>query len=241
MMNKLEEFLKFMQGFDCVDLTHTLEENIPTFPGHTKFFLNEWVSPGDPAFLNIISIGDHSGTHFDAPAHFNRDEDDPVRKLCHEIDPMAMMGRAVKLTFGPFEATNATVGAGDVKAWEEKNRAITSEDIVIFNYQWSKKWALVTKDDKFANKWPGLDGSAAEYLLEKNIRVVGTDCMSIDAADGCGFTFPGHLNMLRKGVLVLENLANLDLLPSEFVLICLPLKLKNAGGSPVRAIALTPR
>jgi kynurenine formamidase len=241
MMDKLNQFLDLLRGFECVDLTHILEENIPTFPGHTKFFMNEWVSAGDPAFLNVISMGDHSGTHFDAPAHFNHDKADPARLYCHEIDPMALVGRAVKLTFGPFEAVNATIGAKDIKAWEAKNRAITPEDIVIFDYQWANKWRLVTEGSEFTDKWPGIDPSAAEYLLQKKIRAVGTDCLSIDAADGCGYAFPGHLDMLRKGVLVLENLCNLEKLPNEFALICLPLKLRDAGGSPVRAVALVPR
>lgn len=240
-MSKLDELVTLLGGFEVVDLTHTVENNMPVFPSHTKFFLNEWISPGDPAFLNMMVMGDHTGTHFDTPSHFNHDRSDPVRKTCHEIEPAALSGRAVKLTFGPFEADNCTISAGDIKAWEAKNREITAEDIVILDYQWAPRWKLVTEGNEFMENWPGIDPSAGEYLLSKGIRVVGTDCASIDAADGCGFQFPGHLGLLVKGILVIENLTNLDKLPNEFLLVAMPLKLKGAGGSPIRAVALVPK
>lgn len=241
MSGKINDFMELLSGFEAIDLTHMVEENMPVFPSHTKFFLNNWVCPGDPAFLNVMIMGDHTGTHFDAPAHFNHDESDPNRKLCHEIEPMALTGKAVKLTFGPFEADNSTISADDIKAWEAKNRPITQDDIVILDYQWGAKWKSVTQGNEFMENWPGIDVSAADYLMEKKIKVVGTDCASIDASDGCGFKFPGHLSMLTKGVLVLENLANLDKLPNEFIFMSLPMKIKGAGASPIRAVALLPR
>jgi kynurenine formamidase len=91
------------------------------------------------------------------------------------------------------------------------------------------------------DKWPGIDESAADYLLEKKIRVIGTDCASVDSADGDGFKFPAHLKLLVRGVLMIENLKNLSSLPTEFIFMGMPLKIKNAGGSPIRAVALIPK
>ena len=241
MSTNIDSFLNLLEGFEVIDLTHTLENNMPTFPSHTKYFLNRWVSPGDPAFLNVMLIGDHTGTHFDTPAHFLHDETNPIRKLCHEIDPMAMTGRAVKLTFGPFPANNSIVNALDIMAWEAENIKLREEDIVIFNYQWAEKWAPVSESNAFMEAWPGLGESAVNYLIDKKVRVVGTDCASIDSADGDGGKFPGHLGLLFSGILVIENLMNLKSLPTEFVFIGLPLKIKDAGGSSIRALALVPK
>ena len=238
MSDSLNQFLELLGKFKVVDLTHTLENKMPTFPHHTKYFFNRWISPGDPAYLNAMLIGDHTGTHFDAPAHFLHDESNPLRKLCHEIDPSAMIGRAVKLTFGPFPADNSTISAQDVMAWEAENVELREDDIVFFDYRWAAKWAPADESNAFLEAWPGLSESAVDYLIDKKIRAVGTDCASIDSADGDGGKFPGHLGLLFTGILVIENLTNLESLPTEFVFIGLPLKIKDAGGSPIRALAL---
>ena len=237
----ISQFLDLFNKFDVVDLTQTLENNMPTFPNHTKYFFNHWISPADPAYPNAMLIGDHTGTHFDTSAHFLHDESNPFRKFCHEIDPSAMIGRAVKLTFGPFPSDSSTISAQDIMAWEDKNVALREDDIVIFDYQWAAKWALADRSNAYMEAWPGLSESAVDYLIDRKIRVAGTDCASIDSADGDGWKFPGHLNMLCKGILVIENLANLSSLPVEFIFIALPLKIKDAGGSPIRALALLPK
>ena len=233
----INQFIKQLGEFEVIDLTHTLENKMPTFPHHTKYFFNRWLSPGDPAYLNAMLIGDHTGTHFDSSAHFLHDEANPARKLCHEIDPMSMIGRAVKLTFGPFPADNSTVSAQDIKEWEAENVELKEGDIAIFDYQWAEKWAPVDESNAYMDAWPGLGESAAEYLIEKKLRAVGTDCASIDSADGDSGKFPGHLKILCTGILVIENLTNLKPLPTEFIFIGLPLKIKDAGGSPIRALA----
>jgi len=241
MSGKINELIELLGNFDVVDLSHTIENNMPTFPSHTKYFINNWICPGDPAFLNSMVMGDHTGTHMDAPAHFLHDESDPNRKLIHEIDPMAISGRAIKMTFGPFPAENCTISAQDIKDWEAKNIEIAEGDIVFIDYQWADKWTTVDISNAVMEAWPGLDVSAADYLLEKKIRVIGSDCASIDAADGDGFQFPAHLKILTSGILMVENLKNLGKVPSEFFFVGMPLKLKDAGGSPIRAVALVPR
>ena len=240
MSDRINQFLKLLGGFEVVDLTRTMENNMPTYPSHPKYFLNRWISPGDPAYLNVILMSDHTGTHFDASAHFLHDETSPIRKLCHEIDPMSMIGRAVKLTFGPFPADNSTVSASDIIAWEAENTELREGDIAVFDYQWADKWALVDDNNAFMEAWPGLSECAVDYLIGKKVRAVGTDCASVDSADGDGGKFPGHLGLLFRGILVIENLMNLHMLPNEFLFIGLPLKIKSASGSPMRALALVP-
>ncbi len=83
---------------------------------------------------------------------------------------------------------------------------------------------------------PGLSVSAAKYLASKKVSLVGIDSPSIDV--GTDSKFSVHQIFAKKGILIVENLANLDKIKSsKFHLVVLPLKLKNATGSPVRAVA----
>ena len=87
-------------------------------------------------------------------------------------------------------------------------------------------------------KNPGLAVSAAKYLASKKINMVGIDSPSIDLGKDSKFSV--HHILAKSGILIVENLANLEKINSEmFHLIVAPLKLKNATGSPVRAMALT--
>ena len=84
---------------------------------------------------------------------------------------------------------------------------------------------------------PGLSKSAANYLVSKKINLVGIDSPSIDL--GIKKSFPVHKILAKHDILIVENLANLAKISSlDFEFIVLPLKLKNATGSPVRAIAV---
>jgi len=81
-----------------------------------------------------------------------------------------------------------------------------------------------------------LSVSAAKYLASKKINLVGIDSPSIDLGKDSKFSV--HQIFAKKGMLIVENLANLDKIKSsKFRLVVLPLKLKNATGSPVRAVA----
>jgi kynurenine formamidase len=83
---------------------------------------------------------------------------------------------------------------------------------------------------------PGLSTAAAKYLVSKKINLVGTDSPSIDL--GKDKRFPAHHIFSKNNILIVENLANLEKIrASKFHFVVLPLKLKGATGSPVRAIA----
>jgi kynurenine formamidase len=78
---------------------------------------------------------------------------------------------------------------------------------------------------------------AAEYLLEKSIAALGVDSLSPDPPEALR-THPIHPFVLKKQVLILENLCNLEQLPDFFVFLALPLKIRGGSGSPIRAVAV---
>jgi len=120
----------------------------------------------------------------------------------------------------------------DIQKFEKKHGKIASFSSVIFYTGWQRN----LQKKYYFTKNPGLSISAAKYLASKKINLVGVDSPSIDL--GTDSKFSVHQILAKKGMLIVENLANLEKIKSsKFLLVVLPLKLKNATGSPVRAIA----
>ena len=232
----VDHLLKIFGQSRIVDLTRRLEAGIPTYPTHPKYFQMRWCSMGDPAEMNQLILGEHTGTHVDAPSHFVR-EGDPARKSLDEIGLDQFIGRAVKLTFGPFPAENVQLSVDAIRKWESDNLALEENDIALFDFQWGSKWAAGEAGFDFLDRWPGLSRSAAEYLAERKVKLVGTDCISLDPGDG-GDDLAAHLTLLPKGILILENVCNLSAIDTVSFFMALPLNIAGGTGAPVRAISV---
>jgi kynurenine formamidase len=134
-----------------------------------------------------------------------------------------------------------------IKIKKEKNQSIQKSDIIKFEKTYGKiqnkstvifftGWQKNLKKVNYFIENPGLSISAVTYLVSKNTNLVGIDSPSIDS--GKNKTFPAHKILLKNNILIAENLKNLDKISTQnFKLLVLPLKLKNATGSSVRAIA----
>lgn len=228
-------------GYRLVDLSRELVQGIPTFPTHPKFFLLPFPAMNDVAEFNQLVMSDHSGTHVDTPAHFVPEHDDARRVYTHEVAIAGLMGRALKLTFGPFEAVSHNIGLADIEQWEADNLAIEPGDIVLFDTGWADRWSLVPEGFDYLQGWPGITGEAAKYLRERGVKAVGIDCISIDPGDKSGPDLRAHYELLPEGVLVIENLCNLSEIPEVSYFMAFPLRLKGGTGSPLRAVSLVPR
>ena len=225
-------------GYEWVDLSHTLEENIPAFPTHARFgkALYESYEYGDPARHYGLTMGEHTGTHMDAPLHFI--PNGPAHYGTDEIPLHRLAGRAATI-----EATD--LGSGDllrvgrIEAWETEHGPIEAGDRVLIRYGWDSRWATGPKGRRFLEDWPGLSVEAAEYLVGKGVSLVGCDTLAIDAT--VSTENPAHYALLGNEVYIVENLNNLDRLPPFCHFLALPLKIRGGSGSPVRAVALVPR
>jgi kynurenine formamidase len=207
-----------------VDLTLTVSEKIPTFPGSPKPHFIEWETiPKDGYNLELLFLSTHTGTHIDAPFHFAKNG-----KKIHEIMPERLVNEAVLIRIG--KNSNRSISKTDIQNFEQKNGKIESGSTVIFHTGWQKN---LNKEFYFTEN-PGLSVSAAKYLVSKKINMVGIDSPSIDL--GTDSKFSVHHVLAKNNVLIVENLANLNKIKSNsFHLITSPLKLKNATGSPIRA------
>jgi kynurenine formamidase len=229
-INQLNEL--FTQ-FHIVELSHRLEEGIPTFPTHSKFYHMPWRQYNDPALMYQILMHEHNGTHVDAPAHYIAGEIDPGKDYMDKVAPNRLIAPANLLSFSisPSELVTRAM----VEQWEKNHHIINKEEIVLFNFGWHRKWALWEAGQEYIAEWPGIDRSCAEYLLGKGIKAVGTDCLGLDAFGSTDI--PAHDTLLKNGILILENLANLDQLPDRCFFIALPLAIKDGTASPIRALA----
>ena len=207
-----------------IDLTLTVSEKIPTFPGSPKPHFIEWETiPKDGYNLELLFLSTHTGTHIDAPFHFVKNG-----KKIHEINPERLVNEAVLIRVG--KNSNRSISKTDIQNFEQKNGKIENGSTVIFYTGWQKN---LNKEFYFSEN-PGLSISAAKYLASKKINMVGIDSPSIDL--GTDSKFSVHHILAKNNILIVENLTNLNKIKSNnFHLITSPLKLKNATGSPIRA------
>ena len=209
-----------------VDLTLTVSDEIPTFPGSPQPSFIPWENVKEDGYnLELLFLSTHTGTHMDAPYHFL----EKGAKI-HEISLKKLVSEAVLIKSKKKDGESIT--KIDIQKFEKKHGKITSFSSVIFYTGWQKN----LQKKYYFTKNPGLSVSAAKYLASKKINLVGIDSPSIDLGKDSKFSV--HQIFAKKGMLIVENLANLEKIKSsKFHLVVLPLKLKNATGSPVRAIA----
>lgn len=208
------------------DLTLTVSEKIPTFPGSPQPHFIEWAElKKDHYNLEMLFLSSHTGTHVDVPYHFV----DTGKKI-HQIDPQRFLTEAILIKINA--KPNYAITKSDIVKFEKKNGKIPRGATVVFATGWNDN----LRRKSFFEENPGLEASAAKYLVTKKINLVGIDSPSIDL--GRDSSFSSHHILLRNNVLVLENLCNLNKIKSKrFRLVALPLKLQGATGSPVRAVA----
>ena len=209
-----------------IDLTLTVSDKIPTFPGSPQPNLIPWENIKEDGYnLELLFLSSHTGTHMDSPYHFL----EKGAKI-HEISLKKLVSEAALIQ--SRKGSGESITKTDIQKFEKKSGKIDGFSSVIFQTGWQRN----LQKKYYFTKNPGLSVSAAKYLASKKISLVGIDSPSIDLGKDAKFSV--HQIFAKKGILIVENLANLDKIKSsKFHLVVLPLKLKNATGSPVRAIA----
>jgi len=210
-----------------IDLTLTISSTIPIFPGSPKPQFILWNTIKKDGYnLELLFLSSHTGTHLDAPYHFVKNG-----IKIHEIPLDRLIGTAILIKIKKIK--NQKINKNDLILFERKNGIIPENSSVIFYTGWQQN---LRSDYYFINN-PGLSESAAKYLISKKINLVGIDSPSIDLGQNKFFSV--HKLLSKNNILIVENLSNLDKISTrKFDFIILPLKLKNATGSPVRALAI---
>jgi len=230
--------LRALRELRLIDLSQTLEEQMPRFPTHAMFFHNLWSSyqHGGRSLHYQLVMHEHNGTHVDAPIHFLGHAPPEAHVTIEHVPLTRLIGRGVRIDCRGMNSGDY-VSKRRVGDWEAQHGAIEAGDIVIFDFGWAARWAPRPNDRSYVDDWPGVGMDAAEYLLSQPVAAIGVDTLSPDPPQALARR-PIHPVVLEKQTLIIENLCNLDQLPDFFVFIALPLKIRAGSGSPIRAVAL---
>jgi len=206
------------------DLSHTINNNMPVYPGMEK-----------PAIINLATVetkgwaekrltfSSHIGTHMDAPAHILESAD-----TLDKFHADKFFGPACKV-----DLTNLPTNKIDLPMLKKNKKIFEKAEFVLLNTGWNKYW----NTELYCGDFPTLTADAAEWLCSLPIKGIGLDAISVDCC--LSENLPIHKILMSHNKLIIENLTNLYSLPdSGFYFSCFPLKIEEADGSPVRAAAI---
>jgi kynurenine formamidase len=239
-----------------IDLTQPLGPATPVIglppifapsPGVTIDTISKYDDKGPAWYWNTISMGEHTGTHFDAPVHWITGKDLP-NNACDTIPIRQFVGPAcvIDVTADVSRDPDFLLSPERLKAWESEHGRIPAGAWVLLRTGWSRR----TDAASFMNARedgphsPGFDARTSKLLAEdRNVLGVGVETIGTDAGQAGRFDppFPNHTIMHGAGKFGLASLCNLDQLPATgAIVIAAPLKIVNGSGSPLRVIALAP-
>ena len=200
---------------------------------------------GPAWYWNVIHMGEHTGTHFDAPIHWITGKDLKENR-CDTIPASRFVGPACVLDVTSNVAANDDflVMPDHVLAWERAHGRIPRGAWVLLRTDWSKR----TDPAAFLNvkadgpHSPGFHKTTSELLAnDRDVLGVGVETVGTDAGQAGMFAppFPNHTTKHGAGKFGLASLCNLDQLPvTGAIVIAAPLKIVNGSGSPLRVLAM---
>jgi len=237
-INKLSEVIR---ECEMIDLSPTLENDIPRWPTHPPLVINPTVTHShDGYYCQTLFMAEHTGAHVDAPAHQVAEMMDstidiyPANYLC---------GQAVTY---PLHRLNARPGqrvtTQQILELEKEMGTFAGEnEIVLLDFHWFEYWTTERDWKYYAANEPGLAEDAVRLFAERKVRAVGSDTIACDTPVIAGEeleSYGHHVHWLPNHILIMEELKNLDKLPVRSFFIAVPLKIKNGSGSPIRPFVL---
>ena len=238
-----------------VDLTQPLGPSTPVIdlppmfaasPGVTMDVISRYDDRGPAWYWNTLRLGEHTGTHFDAPIHWITGKDLP-NNSCDTIPASRFIGPAcvIDVTEDVARAPDFLLTVERLEAWETRHGRIPKGAWVLLRTGWSKRdGAGFINAGEDGPHSPGFDPGTSRVLAhDRDVLGVGVETIGTDAGQAGTFNppFPNHATMHGAGKFGLASLCNLDQLPpTGAIVIAAPLKIVNGSGSPLRVIALTP-
>ena len=201
-----------------IDVTVPLDSNTPTYPGNTVFSLEpiKRLARGDSSNVSSLHLSAHAGTHVDAPRHFF-DEGSGAEML--PLEMLCGRARVIELT------TRKAITPDDLAGID------LNEDVrVLLKTHNSRLWG----SPEFHPDFIGVSDAGARYLVERGVKVLGVDYLSVEAYKTPGA--PAHHVLLGAGTIVIEGLNLRDVEPGVYEMFCLPLAVVGSDGAPARVV-----
>lgn len=204
------------------DISVGISSAMPVWPGDPAVNLERVSDISDGAHANVsrLSCSVHTGTHVDAPLHFV-DGMPGVDQM--PLDDLIGEALVVGLDSGDH-IDAARLDVADVPPGTRR---------ILFKTPNSEYWAEPTHP--FHRDFAAIEPDGAQWLVERGLRLVGVDYLSVAPF---GSSIPTHRILLQAGVILVEGLDLRAVPPGKYELLCLPLKLMGGDGSPARAVLL---
>ena len=204
------------------DISVLIRPDLAPFPGNPPPALVPVLrrAEGDATDVSELRIGTHTGTHVDAPSHL-LDGGSTADRLALEI--LVGMAWVLDLRGASGHLDAATLE----RAWPDGR-----PERLLLRTRNSEHWGHAA--EPYPIDYLGVRPDAAAMLVQRGVRLVGTDALSVEPYDTPGR--PTHRLLLDAGVVIVEGLDLRDVEPGQYRLVCLPLRLHGADGSPARAI-----
>lgn len=204
---------------EWIDISVPVRNGMVHWPGDPPFHIEraEDQEKGDIATVSRMTLGVHTGTHMDAPLHFIRG--------AGSIDTMPL-----DATIGPARVISIADSHSITRTELARHKIAAGERVLFKTANSGRSW----KSDAFDESFVFISQDAARYLAEVEVQTVGVDYLSVG-----GYREDGpetHHALLGSGVWIIEGLDLSGVEPGEYELVCLPLRLIGAEGSPARAI-----
>lgn len=246
--------IQTLKSKKTIDLTHSLNESFPGLAlppemGQVANFKKEQISRYDEKgpgwYWNNITVGEHFGTHFDAPVHWVTGKDHPNNSVdTIPVENFIAVANVIDASVEVAENPDFVLTPEFIQKWEKEHGDIDEGAWVLFRTDWSKRSfekEFTNTDENGLNHTPGPSKEAVQYLITKDVLGFGVETINTDA--GMSFTWefqlPCHTLMHGAGKYGLQCLKNLDQLPAKgAVIIAAPLKIEDGSGSPLRVFAL---
>lgn len=208
---------------EWIDISYPIKPEMVIYPGNPIVEIErvQDIYKGDNATVSRISLGSHTGTHIDAPAHFIRGG-----ATLDQISLDRINGKAKV-----FDVT----GHCDIDIEIVSKLPIGIDDIILFKTDNSVNWNC----NRILDDYVTLTYEAAQYLAERSIKLVGVDYLTIERPRNKRISGKSvHEILLGNGVLIAEslNLENTD--SGIYSFICLPLNIEGTDGCPARCVVI---
>jgi arylformamidase len=205
------------------DISVPIRGGMPVYEGDPGVEVAAWSSmeKGDASNVSYLHFGAHTGTHVDAPAHF--------------IEGAARLDSlSLDVLIGPARVIRVPEDATEIDLEFLQSCELEQVERVLFHTRNSALW-----EQGFRKDFTHLLPEAAEWLVSRGIKLVGTDYLSIEKFHSGHHRT--HLALLSKGVVIVEGLNLSDVPAGDYELICLPLRIAGGAGdgAPARAVLRT--
>lgn len=213
---------------EIVDLSRAIYDGMPKIPVLPEVQVKKFLSleKGHPLNVTEIALPCHAGTHIDAPLHIV-----PNGKSIDQLSADSFIGAGAVVSVK--KQGGEAVTAQDM---EQAGVDVRRGEILLLHTGWDEKF-----ESPDYNLHPYLSVDAAQWIVEKGVKLFGIDCITVDLPTTLrpkGFDFPVHRILLGNGVLIGENLTNLGKIAGRKTrIVALPLKIQGSDAGHARIIA----